>query len=194
MSCAVSYSPAMNRAQATETVMKALEANRPRLRAFVERRASPQHVEDVLQAAALRALEKAESLAEPDRALAWLYQVHRSTLADSGRKIASRGRWEDRSIDTENTPAEAAEEHCQCSSVQAKGLKESYAEILDLVDLKGESIAEVSQSLGISQNNVLVRLHRARAALRKTMLQHCGVSSSDDCDNCRCADDGCCSH
>jgi RNA polymerase sigma-70 factor (ECF subfamily) len=184
----------MTRTQATETVMEALEANQSRLRAFVERRAAPQHVEDVLQAAALRALEKAESLAEPDRALAWLYQVHRSTLADSGRKIASLGRWEDRSVDTENTPAEATEEHCDCSSVQAKGLKDNYAQILELVDLKGENIAEVSERLGISQNNVLVRLHRARAALRKTMLQHCGVSSSDDCDNCRCAHDGCCSH
>ena len=182
----------MNSAQAAETVMKALEAHRPRLRAFVERRIAPQHVDDVLQAAALRAMEKAEGLKEPEKALAWLYQVHRSTLADSGRKLAHHRRFEESSKDTENTPAEEAMEHCNCSFTQAQGLKENYAKILELVDVRGESIADAARQLEITENNALVRLHRARAALRATMLEHCGVTSPEDCNSCRCSEEGCC--
>ena len=61
-----------------------------------------------------------------------------------------------------------------------------------LVDINGVSVSEVARLLNISVSNASVRLHRARAALRKQMLEHCGVSTLKECLSCRCIDDGCC--
>ena len=45
-----------------------------------------------MQVAALRAIEKAESLDDPARVLAWLYRIHRNLIIDNYRKRASEQR------------------------------------------------------------------------------------------------------
>ncbi len=179
-----------------EAIVEALDLHTARLRAFVERRTSVQDVEDVLQAAAVRALEKANTLQDPSSALAWLYQIHRTTLADTGRRITSRRKWEVDDAEPCEASTEVSEgvidQPCGCSAYQAGRLKASYAEILRLVDMEEYTIEEASRALGISSNNATVRLHRARAALRTKMMEHCGVSSASECADCRCAEDGCC--
>jgi len=180
---------------ATQAVISALETHRPSLRAFVNRRTGAALADDVLQVAAIRALEKAETLRDPSHVLSWLYKIHRSALADTGRKVASRQRWEDSEKEVSDTPdlAESGPpDRCQCSAYQARMLKPAYAEILKLVDLQGGSVSDVSAALGISVNNATVRLHRARAALRAKMFEHCGVERASDCIDCSCTDNGCC--
>lgn len=180
-------------------VAAALDQHAAALAVFVRGRVPPNEVQDVLQIAALRAVERADSLADPARVRGWLYQLHRNVAIDVARARASRNRLRERAAtravtEVEPAPAELSlsDGLCRCSIAQVNRLSEPYATILKLVDLGDQTLAEASDTLGISVNNATVRLHRARRALRKRLFSHCATTSLRDCESCRCADDGCC--
>lgn len=178
---------------ATRVITDALGAHAAELRRFVAARVPAADVDDIVQMAALRAVERAQALKDPQRALPWLYQIHRNIITDVLRKRASQ----ERLLDAQQPPAEPAmatqdDERCACSVVLARGLNPGYAQMLSLVDIQGASRKEAAQALGISVNNATVRLQRARKALRKAMLEHCGVQKPEDCNDCRCVYAGCC--
>ena len=174
----------------TKLIASVLREHAGQFRSFVAARLPSADVDDVLQTAAVRAVERAASLNDPDRVLPWLYRVHRNVIADTLRNRASR----ERTLNEIDAAPEvdALEELCGCSLVQARRLQPSYAAVLALVDAGDATIADAAAHLGISVNNASVRLHRARKALRKAMREHCGVESPRDCLDCRCVVDGCC--
>ena len=175
-------------------IAQALEAHAPALRRFVGARVPAADVEDVLQSAAMRAVERCETLKDPERVLPWLYRLHRNVIADALRKRASGERLLAAQA-SELAPSggeSAADATCNCGVVQAQRLRPAYAEVLALVDAGEATLPEAAKVLGVSTNNATVRLHRARKALREAMLHHCGVQSARDCMDCRCVLDGCC--
>jgi len=175
-----------------EVVADALRANRADFERFVRARVPAEEADDVAQVAAMRALERADSLKDPERVIAWIYRIHRNVITDIMRSRVSEQRVLSKSADIPERPQLQAEDWCGCSVSQVKTINSSYATILGLVDVKGKPLSEAARTLGISINNASVRLHRARAALKKRMLDHCGVSSLRDCIDCRCVYDGCC--
>lgn len=176
----------------SEIVGDALRDKRADFEAFVRNRVRRDEVDDVLQIAALRAVERAESLDDPARVVAWLYRLHRNVIIDVGRKHASERRVVDGSVEVPDEPSPPLADTCGCSLSLAREVGSNYASILSLVDVGGLKLGEAARRLGISANNATVRLHRARKALRKKMLEHCGVSSLRECFDCRCVHDGCC--
>lgn len=50
-----------------------------------------------------------------------------------------------------------------------ESLPDNYRIVLQLRDIEGYDTAEVADAVGISESNVKVRLHRARAALKKLL-------------------------
>lgn len=177
------------------TVAGALRTYRSRLRAFVCARVPPDEVDDTLQLAAMRAIERAPQLDDPDRVLPWLYRLHRNIVTDAARARASRARLVDPSAEAPEVPeapTAGTEPGCACSIRQAQGLRPPYAAILALVDLGDATLTEAADTLGISVNNATVRLHRARKSLKDRMREHCGVVSPYQCSGCRCTYDGCC--
>lgn len=177
-----------------EFVAKALRDHGNELAAFVRARVPSAEIDDVLQTAAIRAFEKAESLQDLERVLPWLYRLHRNILTDEMRKQASRQRLVDEAAAVPEVPAQSgATDTCGCGISQARRLEPpAYATILMLVDVGDTSVAEAARILGISPNNAAVRLHRAREKLRKAMWDHCGVTNSRECADCRCVHEGCC--
>lgn len=176
-----------------QVVADALGAHHPGFEAFVRARVQPQDVEDILQLAAVRAIEAAESLDDPERVLAWLYRIHRNLIIDLHRKQARERRHAEAVADIPELRLEAdADEPCGCSLSQAQRLRPSYASILALVDSDGLQLREAARRLDVSANNAAVRLHRARKALKLAMLEHCGVADPRDCADCRCVYDACC--
>ncbi|MEM8708771.1 MAG: sigma-70 family RNA polymerase sigma factor, partial [Actinomycetota bacterium] len=147
--------------------------------------------DDVLQVAALRAIERADTLDDPERVDAWLYRIHRNLIIDRYRAVDTERRHLDDGEPPE-TAAAALDESCACSVSQARRLPDSYASILTLVDADGLAVNEAAAALQITPNNAAVRLHRARKALRAAMFEHCGVTDVRDCAGCRCIDDACC--
>ncbi|MBO6891622.1 MAG: sigma-70 family RNA polymerase sigma factor [Roseibium sp.] len=182
----------MSQFDPSECVASALHAHRGELRRYLASRVPSEDVEDVLQIAALRAIERSEDLRDPALVLNWLYRVHANIVVDLGRKKASERRLQE-AMALEAEPVERSHEpNCRCSVAQARQLGKNYASILDLVDISGKSIAHAARTLNISVNNATVRLHRARAALKKRLQEHCGVTSPSACNDCKCSYEGCC--
>ncbi|MBL8720224.1 MAG: sigma-70 family RNA polymerase sigma factor [Myxococcales bacterium] len=164
----------------------------PELTAFARRRA-PADLDprEVVQKVAVRALDHAEHLRDPERARAWLFRIARNTLAEEHRRSTRAP--EARPIDESSDGVTAdVEEPCWCILAQLQALKPEYVQILQRVVIEEQSIREVARELGITENNVTVRLHRARAALRAQLHAHCGTSAMRSCTECGCEERGCC--
>ncbi|MEM7570405.1 MAG: sigma-70 family RNA polymerase sigma factor [Pseudomonadota bacterium] len=182
----------MTEADVRSRVETALRAHGRDLKRFVQGQAHPSDVDDILQIAALRAVENANGLQDPDRVLPWLYRIHRNVVTDMGRRSASEQRLKEAFA---AQPAEAQRDEdaiCGCSVAQARQLKRQHASILDLVDIGDASLKEAARILGITVNAATVRLHRARAALKQRLLEHCGITTMRECIDCRCTSEGCC--
>ena len=65
-------------------------------------------------------------------------------------------------------------------------LRPEYADVLRRVDLAGERPAEVARALGLTANNAMVRLHRARKALRADLQRSCRTCADHGCLDCSC--------
>lgn len=188
----INYLQAMPEFDPHECVATALACHRSELKRFLASRVHPDDVEDVLQIAAMRAIEKAGDLREPDLVLRWLYRVHANIVVDLGRKSASEQRLQEAAAVEAELLVGCVEPVCGCSVALARQLSPNHASILHLVDITGGSLKQAARVLDISVNTATVRLHRARAALKKRLMEHCGVTSPSACNSCKCSYEGCC--
>jgi RNA polymerase sigma-70 factor (ECF subfamily) len=170
-------------------VREAIAARRADLLALVRRAGVGADAEDVLQRALERALVRSAQLRDPERAGAWIVRVVKNAVIDELRgRPAPACRFED----LEDEPPAHDENACGCVLAQAGRLKPEYAFMLRRVDVEGAAVTEVATELGITPNNAMVRLHRARQALRKQMKEHCGTTTARSCSDCGCEERGCC--
>jgi RNA polymerase sigma-70 factor (ECF subfamily) len=175
----------------TPEVVARLVANHRQFLHFLQARVRDRETaEEILQAAFLRSVERADQIREAESAVAWFYRLLRNALVDHYRSVARDAR----RIDPE--PAEAALSYeaelrgivCQCVGELVPTLRAEYAEILRRVDLDEEPLSEVARQLGITPNNASVRLHRARRSLRRQLERSCGTCATHGCLDCRCGE------
>ena len=181
--------------EAGEQGMAALEeqifAARQEFLAFVRRRVSdPELAEDILQDALLRATQSAGTLEDDARLVPWFYRILRNAIIDAYRRRDVHQRHTTRledEFDLPDEPSESDERNlCECFRALIPTLKPEYAEVLDAVDLREESTEQVTTRLGITANNLKVRRHRARQALRERLEETCRVCSTHGCLDCTC--------
>lgn len=176
-------------------VVAALVEGRRRFLAFLERRVGdPVAAEEILQSALARALERGGEVRQPERAVAWFYRVLRNAIADHWRLLAAEARGREalaREIETE-PPAELEppSEICRCFEALLPTLPPHQAELIRRVDLGGTPPVEVAREEGISANNAMVRLHRARRALRRRLIETCRTCAEHGCLDCSCSRTG----
>jgi RNA polymerase sigma-70 factor (ECF subfamily) len=174
----------------SELIESLVREHRDEMLAFVRRRAG--HLldpEDVFQQAAVRALAGVDQLRDAARGRAWLFRILRNVLTDELRSLGvpvSTLRHEPGAPETEEG------DPCRCALELAKTLKPEYATMLERVVLEDVPVTTLASELGVTPNNAMVRLHRARRALRDKLQEHCGVSSLRACLSCVCNDRGCC--
>lgn len=178
----------------TPSVVDRLVDNHRRFLDFIERRVGDRATaEDILQAAFVRGVERAEDVRDPEKTTAWFYRLLRNAVADHYRRLGATRRAHERLVNTA-LPVEEQKlvgEVCRCVDALLETLKPEYAEALRRVDRGDESIAEVAQSLGITSNNFRVRLHRARRALRRQLERSCGTCAEHGCLDCTCKPGAC---
>lgn len=162
--------------------------------AFLERRVESRAVaEDILQTAFARGLERGGDVKD-EKVVAWFYRVLRNAVIDHYRQRSSIARametWGREFPDVQEPEAELRQEICQCVSGLLETLKPEYREALRIVDLEEGKLKDLAQQSGITADNAAVRVHRARAALRRRIEQACGTCSVHGCLDCSCEASG----
>ena len=119
--------------------------------------------------------------ARRNRAVAWFYRFLRNALVDYYRCKTT----EDRALAAVAThqpeaedDAELRETVCACVNELVETLKPEYRNVLRRVELEGERVDAFARAAGITATNASVRLHRAREALRRRLLETCGTCAT----------------
>ncbi len=147
----------------------------------------PDLAEDILQDSLLRAVRAAPDLRDEDRLLPWFYRVLQNAIVDAYRR---RG-VEQAHVVVGDAPETAAEpeddaELCACFERLIPTLKSEYAELIRAVELRNEAPVATAERLGITPNNLKVRRHRARQALRQRLEETCRTCAEHHCLDCTC--------
>lgn len=160
-----------------------------RFLAFLRNRLDSDAVaEDILQDAYAKGLEKVAQVRDSESVVAWFYSLLRNSVIDHYRKAGTEKKVK-AALEREGEPSfepELRQKICTCVSAVLPTLKPEYAEIVGEVELGEKSIAEVAAQRGLTTNNATVRLHRARAALRRRLVEVCGACSTHGCLDCTC--------
>ena len=166
-----------------------IEHHRDFLRMLTQRLGSTETAEEVLQQFYLRAVSRASDLRQRESILAWLYRLLSTVLADYARREATRQRQETayaqhQALTREDPELESTV--CTCLYTLLPTLKPEYADILRRVDLLGEPRQQVAAALGVTVQNVTVRLHRARQAIKRALLLSCTTCPEHGFLRCAC--------
>jgi len=179
--------------RADAAVRRALVESHQQLLGFLRRRLGrAEEAEEVLQAFMLRALERSGELRDVRTVRGWLSRILATTIVDHQRRAARRRQREavmspdDLEALSIEPDVELDEAVCNCLYKLLPTIKPEYAEVIWRVDLLGEPRDRVAASLGISLNNVTVRLHRGRQALKKRLEQMCEICPVHGFLDCRC--------
>lgn len=166
-----------------------------RLRNYLQKRfSSPADAEEVLQVFVLRALERSSDIRDAHSVRGWLSKVMATTIADFHRQ-ASKGKTREVPLPADlsdrvavDQDAELESRICECLYAHMPLLKREHAEVIRRIDLAGEPRELVASDLGVTVNNLTVRLYRARQALKDRLEDKCVVCREDSFLECRCGE------
>lgn len=178
---------------ADAAVRRALVEARQSFLAFLHQRlGNRDEAEEVMQRFALRALERASELRDIQSVRSWLGRIVATAIVDHQRRAIRQRRREIamEPADIDNVAADLAEDVdaavCNCMYKLLPTLKPEYAEVIWRADLLGEPRDRIAASLGTTLNNVTVRLHRGRQALKKRLDEMCLTCPVHGFLDCRC--------
>ena len=178
--------------EAQDALAATLLRNLAAFQAFARRRLGDEQLAaDAVQESLLRALKANHKLSGDDNPVAWFYRILRNVLTDLHRRRAAQSRGLERyatdaASAREMDDAELEQTTCACFRDLLPTLRPDYARALQLSDLDGEPAESVAEQLGISKNNLKVRLHRARRQLRDRLDQTCKICATHGCLDCQC--------
>jgi RNA polymerase sigma-70 factor, ECF subfamily len=166
---------------------------RPRIRRYLARIVGEHDAEDLTQTVFLKVSRALKDFRGESTLSTWIYRIATNTAADWMRTPSFRREieWAPLEVPADGERAEhATEEHGrppladqvlvrremnQCIRQVVDGLPAHYREAITLSDLDGLKSAEIAERLGVSVDTVKIRLHRARAMLRKAMETRCDL-------------------
>lgn len=144
---------------------------------------------DVVQEAFVKVLQGLGELEDPERFQPWLRHVVRSTALDHLRRRKVTGRsaealpGQDEESDPLPAPGLQPEDLLEQAELRAQvreeiaALPESQREIVYLKYLEGMSYEEIAEATGLTVNTIESRLFRARASLRKRLVERFGADA-----------------
>ena len=147
--------------------------------------------EDAFQDFCLKVIRAQKTPDDCDMIDAWLGRILRNTLIDHYRRYASRQRGEaayerEMQITFREVEADQGGRACSCIHHALPTLKPEYSEVLRRAFFDEEPRARIADDLGLSSNNLGVRLHRARRALKQKLEQTCASCCDDGFLSCDC--------
>ena len=150
---------------------------------------NPTEAEDVLQEVMLRASRGYANLRAEEALTTWLFRVATHACVDHLRQRARRlpvETWAeldelvagDDSLPSLEQTVER-EEMSSCVQRLLGRVPDQYRSVLVLADLEGMTAPEIGKLLGLTLTTVKIRIHRARALLRKELAAGCSFSCDE---------------
>lgn len=158
------------------------------LRAFIAKRVADEtDVEDILQEVFLHVHRGIEQLKDPQRVLAWVYQITRHAIVDHYRAPQRRrelpvGLAADMDVTgiaptafgaADEDSGEHRSELAGCLRPLIDQLGKDYREALMLVELEGLTQQAAAQRIGISLSGMKSRVQRGRQQLKRKLDDCC---------------------
>lgn len=157
--------------------------------AFARKRLrDPELAADAVQESLVKALKAADQIRDEENAKAWFYRILRRTIIDLYRRRDARGRALAELEKELDSPPDTEEERivCACMERLLPTMTPQYADMIRQLDLSEKSPDIVAARLGITRNNLNVRLHRARQQLKSRLEENCRVCAAHGCLDCHC--------
>jgi RNA polymerase sigma factor (sigma-70 family) len=145
---------------------------------------------DLVQDSLVKALSADRKPANAEDSVAWFYRILRRSIIDLYRRNAAQNRALARfEVEFPESPSATDERLlCQCFRRLLPSVPAQYRELLQQIDLDGNDPATVATQLGLTKNNLTVRLHRARKHLRDLLSKNCRACSKHGCLDCTCGE------
>ena len=165
----------------------------PRIRRYLARIVGEHDAEDLTQTVFLKVNQGLKDFRGESTLSTWIYRIATNTAADWMRSSSCRRAiaWVPPDVSFDGERAEHATEDCgrlpladqalvrremnQCIRRVVDGLPADYRDAITLSDIEGLKNAEIADRLGVSVDTVKIRLHRARAMLRRAMETRCDL-------------------
>ena len=164
---------------------------REQLLGYIRKRVDdPELAEDILQDSLLRAIQAAPELRDERRLVPWFHTILQHAIVDTYRRRGAAPKHVPLTEGAEpSIEPEAEAELCECFRGLVPTLKAEYAELIEAVELGRESPGAAAARLGVTPNNLKVRRHRARQALRRRLEETCRSCAEHGCLDCTCRPD-----
>jgi RNA polymerase sigma factor (sigma-70 family) len=179
---AVTISPLAEQSRARRKAVEAalVEGQRRFLGSLVRRLRNVDDAKDVMQDFAVSAIARADDLRDVASVRGWLSRLLASVLMDHHRRSMRRAQrempgdpWSEDADPAPEPDPDIDGAVCQCIGDVIGLLPPAQADLLRRIDLKDEPRPAVARSLGITDGNLAVRLHRARAKLHDLLVEMC---------------------
>ena len=161
-------------------------AFQPRIKRYLASLVGEDTACDLTQAVFLKVSQSLDSFRGESSLATWLYRIATNLAYDHGDSARVKQQKQERllaegeSLDDLPDGAGAAtdsayirQEMNACIREVVVGLPESYRTVLLLVEFEELTNLEAAEVLGVSLDTVKIRLHRARAIVRKAMQNQC---------------------
>lgn len=179
---------------ATSEFRRIYETFHPKVLRYLTRVVGESQAEDLAQTVMVKVSEGLRSFRGEARLSTWIYRIATNTALDKLRRSGARqaeaqedlhALQAEPEIDSEagGVPLEARapsvettairEEMNACIRGFIERLPENYKTVMVLSELEGFKNAEIAEILGVGLDTVKIRLHRARARLRKELEAGC---------------------
>lgn len=159
-----------------------------RLRSFIAKRVADEaEADDLLQEVFVRVHRHLDQVKEPDRLVAWIFQITRNAIIDYYRSPGRRREisvglvddWEGDGANSIEEPDDTAKtELSGCLRPMIERLPEDYRQAIELVELDGLTQKEAAQRMGLSLPGMKSRVQRGRKQL-KVLLEDCCLIELD---------------
>jgi RNA polymerase sigma-70 factor (ECF subfamily) len=170
-----------------------LLSHRSKLLGFIQKRVNdPDLAEDVMQEGLLKAIQSADDLRDEDRVIPWFYQILNHAIVDTYRMRNTEAKYLE--IYARDSVLEASPEEeaalCECFRELLPSIKAEYSELIEKLELQSGDPSQLAKQLHIQLNNLKVRRHRARQALKQRLEETCRMCAVHGCLDCTCRSEG----
>ena len=172
-----------------QTFNEIFDEYHPRILRYLKRIVGPDDAEDLSQEVFDKISRGLSSFQGRSSLSTWIYRIATNTAIDKSRSTAYKYERGHDSFEDEKshessgvTVAHASpvtdqlvirKEMSDCVNEFIDNLPPDYRTVLVLSEMEGLANNEVAEILGISLDNVKIRLHRARARLKETLQDGC---------------------